>query len=274
MHTAALILLASAGFGLGGCKKLSETAASLGDVTGSIGSSRQEVPADELGLQRYNADYAKRYERRPEDRDIAMAYARGLRAAQRHEQAIAVLQRAALKRPNDLELLADYGKALADGGRLQEAQQVLEQAFVPERPNWSILSAQGSVAGKLGNNKLAQQYYQDALKIAPGEPSVLSNLGLSYALGRQLPEAENALRQAVTHPRSDRRVRQNLALVLALQGKFSEAEEVLRQVLGPADATANVASIRSMIAQSNTWREIQTLGDRGARPASAARARS
>ena len=55
------------------------------------------------------------------------------------------------------------------------------------------------------------------------------------------------------------RVRQNLALVLALQGKFGEAEQVSRRDLSPGDATANVASIRDMIAQSNTWRQIQKL---------------
>jgi Flp pilus assembly protein TadD len=97
------------------------------------------------------------------------------------------------------------------------------------------------------------------LQIVPGEPSVLSNLGLSYALTKQLPMAEQTLRQAAAHPRVDTRVRQNLALILALQGKFGEAEEVERQVLSPQEAASNVAQIRQMIAQSNTWRDIQNI---------------
>ena len=52
-------------------------------------------------------------------------------------------------------------------------------------------------------------------------------------------------------------MRQNLALVLGLQGKFAEAEDLLRRDLSPEDASANIASIREMIAQSDTWRDIQ-----------------
>lgn len=271
MRSAALAAILAIGLTLGACKKISEVSASLGDITGSTGSASVTVPPDQLGLHRFNTDWGARYEKNPDDKRIVMNYALGLRAAQRYDQAIAILQKAAIKYPNDMELLASYGKALADAGRFQEAAQVLEKAQIPERPNWSVLSTQGSVADQMGNHVLAQQYYVEALKVAPGEPSVLSNLGLSHALNKQLAEGERVLRQASLHPRADRRVRQNLALVLALQGKFAEAENVLQKDLSPADATANVASIRSMIAQSNTWRDIQTL-DRPA-PAAAPRRR-
>jgi Flp pilus assembly protein TadD len=56
------------------------------------------------------------------------------------------------------------------------------------------------------------------------------------------------------------RMRQNLALVLALQGKYDEAERISARDLSPADAAANVASIRRMIAESNTWQKIQQVG--------------
>ena len=251
---------------LGACKRINDMSASLGDVTGST-RAPVSVPGDQLGLQRFNKEWGERYERNPGDKRIVMNYALGLRAAQRYDQAIAILQKASIKTPHDVELLAAYGKALADAGRFQEAAGVLERAQVPERPNWSVLSTQGSVADQMGNHALAQQYYNEALKISPGEPSVLSNLGLSHALSRQLPQGEQSLRQASSHPRADRRIRQNLALVLALQGKFSEAESVLLKDLSPADASANIASIRSMISQSNTWREIQSLdGKPAAKP--------
>ena len=141
---------------LGACQKLSNVGASIGDVTGSIGSQPTAVPGDQLGLQRYVTEWGARYERRPDDKKIAMTYALGLRAAQRHDQATSVLQRAAMKNPEDLELLAAYGKALADAGRFQEAAQILEKAQVPERPSWSIYSAQGSIADQTGNHALAQ----------------------------------------------------------------------------------------------------------------------
>lgn len=261
---ALLALIAGAGLALSGCSKVN-------DVTGSIRGSTparaaENVPADGPAQQRYIIEWAKRYERQPNDKQTVMNYARGLRAAHRHDQAIAVLQKAAVTRPKDHDLLAAYGKALADGRRFPEALQVLERAQVPERPDWTIYSAQGSIADQTGNHVLARQYYEEALKVAPGEPRILSNLGLSYALAKQLPNAERVLRQAVAHPRADYRVRQNLSLVLALQGKFAEAETIQQQGRTPADARANIAAIRQMIAQSNTWREIQMLDDPQAAP--------
>ena len=164
-----------------------------------------------------------------------------------------------------MQVLAAYGKALADAGQLKEAGDILTRAHTPERPDWSVLSTQGSIADQLGEHDAARGYYETALKIRPNDPAVLSNLGLSYALSRQLPKAEETLRLAASQPGADERVRQNLALVLGLQGKFAEAEDLLRRDLSPEDASANIASIREMIAQSDTWRDIQA-GAAKARP--------
>lgn len=220
-----------------------------GDVTGSIGAGAGQNAARISQL-------AAQYDRAPENKDTAMTYARALRSAGRGAEAAAVLQRLAARFPNDREILGAYGKSLAETGRLKEAANVLKGAHTPERPDWSVLSAQGSVADQLGDHKGAQAYYASALRINPGEPAVLSNLGLSYALSRNLPEAEKTLREANAHPRADARVRHNLALVLALQGKFQEAEAIQLKDMPPEQAAANVTAIRQMIAQSNTWRDV------------------
>jgi len=145
-------------------------------------------------------------------------------------------------------------------GRLKEAADVLSRAHLPERPDWRILSAQGAVADQMGDHAGAQQYYEAALRIAPNEPGVLSNLGLSYALGKRLGDAERVLRQAAAQPGADGRVRQNLALVLGLQGKLPEAEGVLRRDLPPEEASANLAALRGMVAQPNSWNAIRRAG--------------
>lgn len=265
-----LLLVSVAITPLAACSKIN-------DVTGSIGQSNARqapaaVTASGPELQRQLTELGQSYERRPADRSTVLTYSSALRAAQRHDQAIAVLQKAVLAKPQDRELLTAYGKALADARRFPEALKVLESAHRPERPDWTILSTQGSIADQSGNHALARQYYEEALKLAPGEPRILSNLGLSLALNKQLTEAERTLRQAAAHPRADLRIRQNLSLVLALQGKFDEAEAIQRQVLGPEDAKANIASIRAMIAQSNTWRDIQKLDRQAPKPARGARA--
>ena len=56
------------------------------------------------------------------------------------------------------------------------------------------------------------------------------------------------------------RIRQNLALVLGLQGKFKEADAIARQELDPAQAETNVAYLKSMLSQTNTWKEARKQG--------------
>jgi Flp pilus assembly protein TadD len=258
------VALAALVVGLSGCNKTS-----FSDVTGSIGASSAALPTDEGALRQFAEEWGRRYDRNPKDKMTAMTYAKALHALDQNAQAVAVMQGLAIQYPEDMKVLGAYGKALADAGRLKQAAEVLQKAHTPERPDWSVLSTQGTIADQLGEHDAARGYYEAALKIRPNEPSVLSNLGLSYALGRNLPKAEETLRFAATQPGADMRVRQNLALVLGLQGKFSEAEEWSRQDLPPTDAAQNVASIKKMISQSDTWRDIQAGG--GARRSAARR---
>ena len=185
----------------------------------------------------------------PRDPDTAIRYARALRATGQRTQAAAVLETAALHNPNNKPLLGAYGRALADTGSFKQALDVLERAHSPDQPDWRILSVQGAVLDQMGRHEEAQRYYASALKIMPDEPSVMSNLGLSYALSKDLKRAEETLRRASAKGGTDKRVRQNLALVVGLQGRFQEAETIARADLPPEEATANVATLRRMLAQ-------------------------
>jgi Flp pilus assembly protein TadD len=238
---------------LAGCQGIG-----MGDLNGSV-ASNAPLPSSTPQLERYTQDLGRSYQADPNNKQIALAYARALRALTRTAQAVAVTQKLAARYPKDMEVLGAYGKALADAGRLRQAAAVLPEAHTPEQPNWSILSAQGVVADQLGDHDQAQAYYSAALKIVPNQPQVLSNLGLSYALSKQLPLAESTLQQAAAQPGADMRVRQNLALVLALEGKFDAAQNVAQEDLSPVDAAENVASIREMIAQANPWDQIRKL---------------
>jgi Flp pilus assembly protein TadD len=238
---------------LAGCRSFDDL------PTGSVDSRPAALPSSDDGLRDYAENWGKRYDENPGEKVASINYARALRALGRNSQAVAVMQSAAVKAPNDMDVLAAYGKALADNGELHQAADVLSRSYTPDRPNWASMSAQGSVADQLGDHAQAQEFYRNALKIAPNEPNVLSNLGLSYALTKQLPLAEETLKQAAAQPAADRRVRDNLALVLALEGKFAEAEKLNERDMSPEAASANVAAIRQMIAQSNSWRQIQAL---------------
>jgi Flp pilus assembly protein TadD len=128
---------------------------------------------------------------------------------------------------------------------------VLGRAHSPDDPDWGLLSAQGATLDQLGRYEEARQYYASALKIVPDQPSVLSNLGLSYVLSKELSRAEETLRRAYRVGGRDPRVRANLALAVGLQGNFAEAEKIARADLPPAEAAANVAQLKRMLARKD-----------------------
>ncbi len=250
--------LITAALMLGGCQTLAQNPMGQGGgLFASTGAT--QIPDSPQQLADFTTRIGQQYDANPNDKRVALTYAKALQRSTRYAQAVAVLQRLAATNPKDMQVLGAYGKGLVDAGRLQEAAEVLPRAHTPENPDWTILSAQGTVADQLGDHAKAQEYYQAALKIAPNQPDVLSNLGLSYALSKQLPLAEQTMQLATAQPNAGPRVRQNLALVLALEGKFDAAQHVSERDMQPIEAAENVAAIRQMVAQANPWRDIKAL---------------
>jgi len=232
-----------------GCKTTSST-----DTTGSI--AMPAGPRSDADWRRDIEIYGERYRANNQDVEAAMRYAIALRRIGQRNQAVAVLEQASLLNPKNHAVLGAYGRALADAGAYPQALEVLNRAHSPDQPDWRILSVQGAVLDQMGRPEEAQQYYESALRIVPDEPSVLSNLGLSYALSKNLPRAEETLRRAMGRDGADRRVRQNLALVVGLQGRFDEAEKIARADLPAEEAATNVAYLRQMLAQPNSWKKL------------------
>jgi len=166
------------------------------------------------------------------------------------------MQQVAIANPGDRNVLAAYGKAQAATGQLQQALDTIGRAQTPDRPDWRLISAEGAILDQMGKPNDARQRYRDALDIQPNEPSILSNLGMSYLLTGDLRTAETYLRSAAGQPSADSRVRQNLALVVGLQGRFPEAEQIARRELSPQQADANVAYLRGMLSQQNSWQKL------------------
>jgi Flp pilus assembly protein TadD len=242
---------------LGACLPLGGCLEDVDVVTGSINHApTTTLPRTDADWRAYAEEWGKRYDESPGEKTASINYARALRALTRYEQAVAVMQSAAVKAPKDFDILGAYGKALADDGQLQQAADVLSRSYVPEHPDWSDMSAQGAVSDRLGNHAAAQGYYREALKIAPNEPSILNNLGLSYLLDKNLKLAEDTLKQAAQGS-ADPRIRANLALALSLEGKFAEAQKTSEYDLPPAAAAGDTAAIRQIIVQPNAWRQIE-----------------
>jgi Flp pilus assembly protein TadD len=227
------------------------------EATGSVAAD----PAVAAGDWRREVQAAgDLYKANPGNGDIAMRYARALRAIGQRAQAAAVLEQASIRDPKNRAVLAAYGRALADTGNFAQALEVLNRAHTADQPDWSILSVQGAVLDQMGRHEEARRYYASALRIKPDEASVLSNLGLSYALSKDLKQAEATLRRATSGGRIDPRVRQNLALVVGLQGRFAEAETIARADLPPEEAAANVAYLRQMLAHPNGLAKLPRAG--------------
>lgn len=226
-------------------------------VTGSIPKLAKPVEAmttSELAAAAERIGSA--YDRNPKDKQTGLTYASILMMTGRDTQALAVMQQVAIANPADRDVLAAYGKAQAAAGQMEQALSTISRAQTPDRPDWRLYSAEGAVLDQLGRSSEARNRYRMALDLKPNEPSVLSNLGMSYVLSGDLRTAETYLKSASQQPTSDSRVRQNLALVIGLQGRFDEAERIARQELDPQQAEANVAYLRSMLAQQNSWKQL------------------
>jgi Flp pilus assembly protein TadD len=237
---------------LGGC---STTKKEL--TTGSIPKLSKPVESMTAPeLTRAADSIGSAYARNPKDRNNGLAYANILMMTGRNTQALAVMQQVAIAHPADREVLAAFGKAQAAAGQLEQALGTIGRAQTPDRPDWRLYSAEGAVLDQLGRSDEARGRYRMALDLKPNDPTILSNLGMSYVLGGDLKTAETYLRSASQQPGADSRVRQNLALVVGLQGRFPEAEQIARQELDPQQADANVAYLRSMMSQQNSWKQL------------------
>ncbi|MEH6720377.1 MAG: tetratricopeptide repeat protein [Aurantimonas endophytica] len=226
------------------------------ETTGSIGRSSGSAPVAAMSssqLQGAVQSYGAAYERDPKAKGVGLSYAASLQMVGRNDQSLAVMQQVAIAHPKDRDVLSAYGKALAAAGDLPKALETVRRAQTPDFPDWRLYSAEGAILDQMGQSAEARVLYRKALDLAPNEPTVLSNLGMSHLLSNDLQAAESYLRTAAGQRGVDSRVRQNLALVVGLQGRFDEARKIASAELSPEAAEANVAYLRQMLAQQNTW---------------------
>lgn len=204
------------------------------------------------------AALGKKWQADPGDVNKGLAYANGLESIGQVNEQLTVYKKLAETNPKNSKLLSLYGRKLVAAGHSAEAIPVLEQAAQESGADWRVHSALGSAYDEQGLYQKARTEYQKALSGDPQNLSVLNNLGMSYALEGNLKQAEATLRQADSLPRStaEPRIRQNLALVVGLQGHFEEASKLASEDLPPEQVSENMAYLRKMLSQPNTWQQI------------------
>jgi Flp pilus assembly protein TadD len=188
-----------------------------------------------------------------------LAYAGELMKFDQDREALQVVSTVVDANPNDMQLASYYGKILIQSGDLADGEKQLRKVIAAGKADWRDFSALGSGLDQQGRHDEARRMYETALAERPNEISVLNNLGMSYALQGDLKNAEATLRKAADLPGSSAnpQVRQNLALVVGLQGRYDEAQQIASRDLPPEQAQANVAYLRQMMSQSNTWAQLK-----------------
>ncbi len=190
---------------------------------------------------------------------LGLEYAANLEKIGQGDEQVGVLKTLAAAHPDDGALQSKIGKQLLAAGRSGEAIEMLERASKAPSADWKTLSALGSAYDQQGSHSLARDTYKSALAQNPGELSVQNNMAMSFALEGKLPQAEKILRDAIAQPGSSAqpRIRQNLALVVGLQGRYDESRKIASEDLPPDEVEANLAYLQQMMAQPNTWAELQ-----------------
>ncbi len=220
-------------------------------------------------ISRPNAtNWAAEYQKDPANPQVAVRFAKELRAGKQYEDALGVLMHATVEHPQNGAVYGELGKILVEMGDFKEALSFLGTAAQLNEDDWTIYSAAGVAYDQIGSFKDAQRSYEQALIYSVNNPTVLSNLGLSYAMSGNLERAESALRRAMAQRNAPDKVQLNLALVVGLQGRFSEAEEIASRSLPTTVAHQNVAHLRQLLSQPSRWQDMKAL-DNGISPANA-----
>src|ERR1700690_2718748 len=110
------------------------------DITGSIGAGN--APRSDTEWRASLEVWGARYREKPNDADVAMGYARALRATDQRAPAVAVLEQAAIRNPHNMPLLGAYGRALAEAGDYNQALAAARGGPQQDNPDWSRLHAQ------------------------------------------------------------------------------------------------------------------------------------
>jgi Flp pilus assembly protein TadD len=197
-------------------------------------------------LEKATDYWGKKFREQPRDLDAALSYAKNLKAMGEKQQALAVIQQAAVFHGDDKKLASEYGRLALDMDQISIAKQMLAVADDPTAPDWRVVSARGTVLAKEGKFPEAIVFYERAVTLSQDQTSVLNNLAMAYTMSGEPTKAEEILRK-IEAKGGNAKTRQNLALVLGVQGKFDEAKSVGSADIGADGASSNTDYMKRMV---------------------------
>ena len=216
--------------------------------------AKKEPDVPQTELEKATEYWGKKFKEHPSELEPALSYAKNLKAMGERQQALAVIQQAAVYHATDKGLASEYGRLALELDQISIARQMLAIADDPTNPDWRVISARGTLAAKEGKFTEAIPLYERALTLSQEQTSVMNNLAMAYAMAGDAGKAEDVLRR-IEAKGGNAKSRQNLALVLGLQGKFDESKQVASKELGAENAAADAAYLKRMVKvdKSTQW---------------------
>jgi Flp pilus assembly protein TadD len=222
-------------------------------------AERQEARGRDLVFQ--SQFWLAELQKQPSDTEAAVEASNALRRIGSAERAVEVAAIGLQFKSEAPALWSALGLGLLAANKTENAVQALTKAASLNPRDASLQSALGVAFDRLGRADLAKAAYESGLAIAPQDSAILANYGLSVAMGGDLRTAETILRRAVQNPLAPPQARQNLALVVGLQGRFSESEQIASRDVPPTVAAENVAYLRQMLnGGESRWSQASRQG--------------
>ena len=156
-----------------------------------------------------------------------------------------LLRQSLALRPNQPHVQVHLGRILAEAGNHQDAIAVLEAAALGQPDLFDAIVVLAQVQFTVGDLAAAERNYRTALRLSPDSQVTLLGLGVLLNQTRRPAEAESLLRAAARNtarpPAWLAKIAHNLGLALDLQGRPDEAIAAWRQAiaLDPANTGAH-----------------------------------
>lgn len=202
------------------------------DAEAAITASLRETAATAAAAGDHMAaasHYDKLYQRLPEDPDIIIGYMESLRRVGALEDALRIGRKEFDAHKDTPRFLTAAAKAEIAAGNSDDALRILDAAALKAPRDWEIPSLMGVAHDARNRHAEAQAAYDRALTLAPDQPIALNNKALSLAQMGRIEEAIQLLREHLAKVRGgDPHLRQNLALLYAFKGDVREYEALAR----------------------------------------------
>jgi len=188
-------------------------------------------------------------DRRAEDYDALDGIATALLAANRADEAIAVLERGAKRYADDDRFNVNLGNTYLRQGRLQEAQDALGKTLAVNPENALARNLLGLCATQSGDAPRAEIEFREAIRLEPLLPEPHNNLANLLTGKHEYPEAEFEFRRAIALNPQYADAHHGLGLLLIVTGRAdaagAELEAAAVEAPGNAQIWVDLGDLRS-----------------------------